>query len=378
MRKGTTRVSRRRPSRTDGVQRHTDGDANRLASLASLTMARSTPRLIIPSLDGVPTSYTYTAGTEKVSALARTLVKAGIGTTALWEECRGNLTTFLSRSLHQWLVQNGDAEVLASEYGPYIGIHFTDKAGLDDGPPLDGGQILAAMKTDGRVGYMPIGAALEAMDRHLPGLGPAYYVVLDSLLSRWGGVFGHQDAIYLRERQIENIKFEIEGRRGANAAAIRCIRAENRYEMFDSDRGVPEFVKSRSFPDYKTALEILRRPKAQKFKDYIEPLMRIWGLKRFKNPLSDQGAFMGDESAHPVWLLSFRPNDAVEQALDEESQVWNEYSFLPYWAETFDPNDVAAVKSILKFLATHLRATSALTEVSRLCIELTEKKKHGR
>ena len=70
MREGTKSVqSRRRRVGPTQIQRTADPNAERLASLAAMTMTRQTPGLVLPFVNTVPTSFTYTKGEDKTLTL---------------------------------------------------------------------------------------------------------------------------------------------------------------------------------------------------------------------------------------------------------------------------------------------------------------------
>src|ERR1039457_5965760 len=112
MREGTKGIqSRRRRVGTTQVQRAADPNAERLASLAAMTMARQTPGLVLPFINTVPTSFTYTKGEDKTLTLARTLVEMGLGSVELWKRFNGNISRFIRDSISAWLSDIGADEM---------------------------------------------------------------------------------------------------------------------------------------------------------------------------------------------------------------------------------------------------------------------------
>jgi hypothetical protein len=76
-----------------------------------MTMARQIPGLVLPFINTVPTSFTYTKGEDKTLTLARTLVEMGLGSVELWKRFNGNISRFIRDSLAAWLSDVGGDEL---------------------------------------------------------------------------------------------------------------------------------------------------------------------------------------------------------------------------------------------------------------------------
>jgi hypothetical protein len=87
-------------------QRTLDPNAERLASLAAMTVARQTPGLVLPFINTVPTSFTYTKGEDKTLTLARTLVELGLGSAELWKRFNSNTSPVHSRFDRRMALRN--------------------------------------------------------------------------------------------------------------------------------------------------------------------------------------------------------------------------------------------------------------------------------
>ena len=112
MRKGTESISSRclRIGATP-IQRNIDPNAERLASLAAMTVARQSPGLVLPFLTSIPTSFTHTTGDDNTLTLARSLVELGLGTAELWERHNSNTSAFIRDSIGAWLSEIGADEM---------------------------------------------------------------------------------------------------------------------------------------------------------------------------------------------------------------------------------------------------------------------------
>ena len=93
------------------IRQPSDPAADRLATLAALTMFRQSPGLVLPSLTGIPTSYSYTDGGDSVFKFARSLATLGLGSPEMWESENGNLSTFSRNALNVWLKSLGADEL---------------------------------------------------------------------------------------------------------------------------------------------------------------------------------------------------------------------------------------------------------------------------
>ena len=76
-----------------------------------MTMTRQTPGLVLPFVNTVPTSFTYTKGEDKTLTLARTLVDLGLGSPELWKRFNGNISRFIRDSISAWLSDIGADEM---------------------------------------------------------------------------------------------------------------------------------------------------------------------------------------------------------------------------------------------------------------------------
>src|SRR5260370_8507322 len=94
MRRGTESIQKHRLRNGGETRRPTDPNTDRLASLASMTMARQSPGLVLPSISKIPTSYTHTKGADSTLALAPSLVKLDIGSPGFWARPNAKLTLF--------------------------------------------------------------------------------------------------------------------------------------------------------------------------------------------------------------------------------------------------------------------------------------------
>jgi hypothetical protein len=76
-----------------------------------MTMTRQTPGLVLPFVNTVPTTFTYTKGEDKALTLARTLVDLGLGSPELWMRLNGNISRFIRDSISAWLSDIGADEM---------------------------------------------------------------------------------------------------------------------------------------------------------------------------------------------------------------------------------------------------------------------------
>jgi len=201
MRKGTESVkSRRRRIGPTPISRTLDPNAERLASLAAMTVARQTPGLVLPFINTVPTSITYTKGEDKTLTLARTLVELGLGSAELWKRFNGNISRFIRDSIDAWLSEIG-ADELKNKVE--VDLAFFDQLEGETIPPRN--SLYALLDTPDGCGFIAVGEELELLEKEHVGLGRAFYLVLLGTMNQWMDVYDAERTRYFLDNWKESI-----------------------------------------------------------------------------------------------------------------------------------------------------------------------------
>ncbi len=189
--------------------RQPNHDADCLASLAVLTMTRQAPGLVLPSLSGVPTSYSVTKGNDNALKLARSLTTLGLGSADIWKRTNGNLSVFIRNSLNAWLKTIG-----ASDLQNKVSIDFAIIDDLESqifrAEAVPDGKLLILLETNDGCGFITIGNQIDLLEEEALGLGRAYYSVLMGALYSWMRIYDSRDAEEYVDRWKESIEMDME------------------------------------------------------------------------------------------------------------------------------------------------------------------------
>lgn len=349
-------------------------DADRLASLAALTMTRQTPGLVMPTLTGVPTSYTYTQGADTALNLARSLVKLGLGTEQMWKRDNGNLALFIRNSLNEWLRQIG-AHSLLDNVSFDFAIVDDLNGSANDPLKAETGKLLILLETSDGCGFLTIGDQIELLEKAQPGLGRAFYAVLTKRLNQWMRIFDVQDAEYFLERWRESIEMDMEGSESEDEAAGLTFEEhcrKNDIDLPNVEAATPACLKvgKRLRPkEYSSLVTLLQQHRNGPYGEFIEPILAIDSIRRpVQKPSKELRTLQEDswdDAPLPNWIVAFYPNDPITQAFDEESQVAYESSHGPTWLESFDPADVGDVRRVLTYVQRFVEVNVNLVKLSK-------------
>jgi hypothetical protein len=365
MRKGTESVqSRRRRVGPTQIQRTADPNAERLASLAAMTMTRQTPGLVLPFVNTVPTSFTYTKGEDKTLTLARTLVDLGLGSPELWKRFNGNISRFIRDSISAWLSDIG-ADEMNNEVDVDLAV-FDQLEGYSDSNAPEG-SLYALLDTPDGCGFISVGDELDLLEKEHVGLGRAFYLVLLGTMNQWMDVYDAERTRYYLDNWKESIEQDIDMSGEITEEAFQQYLKERDIDFPDLDSAIPECAKNLMRKEYRSSLALLRKYRRGRYAGWIEPLLTMDAVKQPKSS-QDPRDFEGnwDDGPLPTWVLAFRHHDPITQAFDEEAAGMNECSHAPTWIATFNPADKQDVKRILDRVEGFVQVNRQIVKLSKM------------
>ncbi|WP_130425355.1 hypothetical protein [Edaphobacter modestus] len=264
--------------RASKVRRSSDPDTQRLATLAAMTMARQRPSLVLPSLSGIPTSYTHTTGADSALAAANSISKLGLGSIELWKRHNGNLSLFIKSSINQWL-----AELGSSELNNIVTIDFAIVDELQGLELKKKGDLFILLETSDGCGFLCIGALLEQLENAHAGLGRAFYIVLLSTMNGWLDVYDQNNAVYFFDRWQESIEMDLDVESGQTFVQY-C--ADNEINFPNVEEAQPHFVRDVNFRKEATrihlSVDLLKKHRSGKFANFIEPVLAMKEIRYLK------------------------------------------------------------------------------------------------
>jgi hypothetical protein len=362
MRKGTESVqSRRRRVGPTQIQRTADPNAERLASLAAMTVARQTPGLVLPFINTVPTSFTYTKGEDKTLTLARTLVELGLGSAELWKRFNGNISRFIRDSISAWLSDIG-AEELKGEVDVDLAI-FDQLEGESNSPD---GRLYALLETPDGCGFIAVGEELELLEKEHVGLGRAFYHVLISTMIRWMDVYDAERTRYFLDGWKESIEMDMDDGGEITEEAFAQYIKDREIDFPDIEAIIPGFAKNLKRNEYPSARALLQKHRNGPYAEWIESLLAMAAVKQpaAQNPRDFRDNW--DSEPLPTWVVAFSRHDAITQAFDEEATGMNECSHAPTWIATFNPADKQEVRGVLGRVESFVQVNRQIVKLSKM------------
>jgi hypothetical protein len=372
MRRGTESIQKHRLRNGGETRRPTDPNTDRLASLASMTMARQNPGLVLPSISKIPTSYTHTKGADATLALARSLVKLDIGSRGLWERHNGNLSLFIRSSLNQWL---GDIGALQLRGSVDIDLAIVDD--LQGVQPKEKGNLFILLETSDGCGFLRIGKALESLENEHAGLGRAFYIVLSLAMNSWVDVYDLKNAEFYVDRWKESIEMDLEGEGELTEESFKDYCRANDLSFPDLSTVTPACAKDISFYNesrrLNRSIDLLKKHRDGQYAEWINPVLTMAELRKPKRGLDHQEIDgVWDDGPLPNWIVAFEAHDPITQAFDDESQCMNEATHAPTWIDSFDPSDANEVKKVLNYVQNFVLVNQQIVKLAK-CFEKVSK-----
>jgi hypothetical protein len=304
-------------------------------STARLTSLAPHHGLAIPVLSDVETSCSYQPNSALIYQLCRVLVERGLADGALWEEVGRSALPFASRAVQRMLDKVWDRRL--DELVKYS-LDIKDELGEDEQKLGLRGRLTAMVDTQ-MSGYLKIGPALDRLEEEYPGLGTAFYRLLQSSLARWIRVYDHTAAGYYEE----NLREMMEQDDPENSES---------YEFPQVNDAVPVYLREKDHNETHVERALLRRFRSGACGDWIDRLLRIHRISRLRVRHERIGDYY-DDPPLPSLLVVFRQHDAIEACFDAEAQYFYEVEHEPIFAVPFaveSPQECdAAIRSITAF-----------------------------
>jgi hypothetical protein len=329
-----------------------------------MTMTRQTPGLVLPFVNTVPTSFTYTKGEDKTLTLARTLVDLGLGSPELWKRFNGNISRFIRDSISAWLSDIG-ADEMNNEVDVDLAVFDQLEGYSDSNAPK--GSLYALLDTPDGCGFISVGDELDLLEKEHVGLGRAFYLVLLGTMNQWMDVYDSERTRYYLDNWKESIEQDIDMSGEITEEAFQQYLKERDIDFPDLDNAIPECAKNLTRKEYRSSLALLRKHRSGRYAEWIEPLLTMDAVKQPKSS-QDPRDFEGnwDDGPLPTWVLAFRHHDPITQAFDEEAAGMNECSHAPTWIATFNPADKQDVKRILDRVEGFVQVNRQIVKLSKM------------
>ena len=364
MRKGTESISSRclRIGATP-IQRNIDPNAERLASLAAMTVVRQSPGLVLPFLTSIPTSFTHTTGDDNTLTLARSLVELGLGTAELWESHNSNTSAFIRDSIGAWL-----SEIGADEMNGETDVDLAIFDALDNEAKPTDGRLYILLDTPDGCGFIAVGDELELLEKEHIGLGRAFYLLLIGTMNQWMDVYDLERTRYYLDNWKENIEQDMECQGDITQEAFDQYLKEHDVDFPDIEAATPACVKNLVRKEYRSAKALLAKHRHGRYAEWIEAVLAMDSIPQAKGtqlPSDFEGNWDADIPL-PTWVVAFGERDAIGQAFDDEAGTMNEYSHAPTWINTFDPADKKDVRRVLERVRGFVMVNRQIVKLSKL------------
>ena len=258
-----------------------DPNAERLASLAAMTVARQSPGLVLPFVTSIPTSFTYTKGDDNTLTLARSLVELGLGTAELWKRHNCNTSAFIRDSIGAWL-----SDIGADEMNGEIDVDLAIFDALDnESKPADGSLFILLDTPDG-CGFIAVGDELELLEKEHVGLGRAFYLVLIGTMNQWMDVYDLERTRYYLDNWKENIEQDIECQGEITQEAFEQYLKEHDIDFPDIEAATPECAKNLERKEYRSAKALLAKHRHGQYAEWIEAVLAMDSVTQAKDTQS--------------------------------------------------------------------------------------------
>lgn len=296
----------------------------------------------LPSLAGVPSTYSHSENTDTLVDLCRVLVEHDLGDEELWNSSGKQPLRFAAAAVKK-AVEEHCGDLLTRNVNYELSIQDSVSSYGDE--ELRAGVLVLSVDCSG-CGYLKIGPALALLETEAPGLGAAFYHLLRLSLYRWLRLYDHTDAEVYSENLREWAEQEDEAARGE-------------YEIADVEEALPLFLRGDDRLQTKDYRALVRRHRYGPRKAWIESLLRITVLTRLPSraPREVIDAYW-DDSPLPALLICFQDQDAISAAFDAEAQSMHESSHEPAYLHVFSPSNPAeaeqAYRGFARFLAINL------------------------
>jgi hypothetical protein len=316
-----------------------------------MTMARQTPGLVLPFINTVPTSFTYTKGEDKTLTLARTLVEMGLGSVELWKRFNGNISRFIRDSLAAWL-----SDVGGDELNDQVNVDFAVFDQLDGYSDSNApeGSLYALLDTPDGCGFISVGDELDLLEKEHPGLGRAFYLVLIGTMNQWMDVYDSERTRYFLDRWKESIEMDIDegdSMRDALKNYLQQYLKERMISTFPiSTAAIPECAKNLTPQRVSFCpCPAPEAPGAVATPSGSSPYSQWMRVKQPKVELRTPATSRATGTmgrCRPGCLL-FGPTIRLRRRSMKRLTGMNECSHAPTWIATFNPADKKDVRRIL-------------------------------
>jgi hypothetical protein len=320
--------------------------------------------LALPTLTGVPVSYEYYDGDDRMYSLLRRFVELGVTTASTQEGIqllRTSPLKFANASLKDWLKREG-GDVIKEEIDYWLSID----AGYGDvlaytNDKSESVLPLAITISCGGCGYLACGPIVEQLEARAKGLGRAWYNVLVRSCRRWMYVYDLEAARSFVECEKERMSEDPDG---------------ETWEIQNVEGDIPAALRKPKEAISKRDLALLRsHADSKKCGSWIRHVLEIHRLAQqpLENDCREEVGSCFDSSPCPCLLVIMSPNDNIEGCFNTEAEYMCQSSPEPNFAVGFDPSDVEQTRAAFQSLTTFIHINRELSQLLAEIKPLTAK-----
>lgn len=348
----TGRSTQRQIASPPGRHRRAPHCSLRTSATDVLTLAPASG-LSLPSLAGLPESFTYRADSVVLLPVADYLIAQGHGTRREWNAAKNDLIRFIEQSINRLIRSTGFKRKV--NYDPTMGAVLTDQERYQQGN-LEESVLLLALDSS-ECGWFRMGPITRQMESTAQGLGAAFYAAVNDALWEVGWTYGYSEAQQMHEYQVEGIEDE-EGKTWEEMSPAE----REQYEVLNPDKAIPEHLKEVKNGGFTAERrDLLAKHKSgphAKLVNYALQLGELAAELHYYKGETPEGDPL------PSYLIYMEDHDAITQAFDDWARTALEGDITYHWQRTFHadkPEEIAKAFEAFTLAVRILAVASHLT-----------------
>jgi len=307
--------------------------------------------LSLPSLAGVPLSYSLRDETNHLLPVAEYLIRQELALESDWS---GDIPNFVQAGIDRIIrstaidKHKADAPPLSATLADHEGYYTR-------GYELGNKKLLLGIGSQ-ECGWMRMGPITRKLERTAKGLGAAFYAAVIDSLEEVGWVFDYSRAEFDRDSHQEMIEDE-------NGKSWGEMNAEERsqYEVRNPDDDLPNYLKEVKHGGITAERRNLLVAHCARHPKPISLALRLCDLAA---KLHGYGKQHPEGDSPCSYLIFFNDHDAITAWFDEWSQHFLEGDVTYVWNRTFDPAKPAEVRKAFEAFDTAVRLLATAAELA--------------
>lgn len=288
---------------------------------------------LLPRLDGAAVKHHVAGEDPRAVVLARTLTELGIADSGDWQR---SVSGYLEVTLTHWIRQHG-GDIVRGEF--FMDATLSNGPGAYSNDDLDPNLLYLTVAAKA-AGYIVLGPTLDLLNRIDFRLPVTFYRLFVGAIGRWVRVYDYFDAL----ERVEMWKDWIEGEENADE-----------YEIPDVEGSIPPEMKEEplAMESLEPLVGGLKDPTVRRLLEAAVGLERLSRTSaRPEISEATREALMDSTPPLPGLVVSFKRQDAILGAFDEESETMLEAEPEPSFLAEVNPGDARSVRQAFDSLAT--------------------------